>query len=217
MICDFPQALAVSKFATLPLPGERWRDMDGGEIERRLKALGKTKKELAFGVGISPTAMSRIVTGERKDLKAREVDRISAKLEEWEAAAFPGRGARAIPLLGYAAAGGEDHIAWSFDRPLDWVEPPPMRDTGAEVVAIRVSGDSMEPRLFSGEVIYVGIGVAPARGGDAVLEFRDSTAVVKSYERRREGRVFVRQYNPERELSFAQDLIKNVHAVLWRR
>ena len=122
-----------------------------------------------------------------------------------------------IPLLGYAAGSGGDRIVWNTDQPLDWVEAPPMRDTSIQILAIRVSGDSMEPRLFAGETIYVGRKLAPARNGDAVIEFNDGTAVVKSYGGMRQGFVFARQYNPDEELKYEATKVKAVHAVLWRR
>lgn len=185
------------------------------EWRSRLKATGRSETELALAIGKTKSALSRIMTGERKDLRQSELDAIEGALAQFEGK--PLRPTGLIPLLGYAAAGGEDHISWALDKPLDWIEAPPMRDTNTEVVAIRVSGDSMEPRLFSGETIYVGLNIAPARGGDAVIEFTDATALVKSYFGRRDGTVFARQYNPDKELRFPGTKVKGLHAVLWRR
>ncbi len=156
------------------------------------------------------------MTGDRKGLKVDEAAAIEQVLLEFEGRTAP-RPTTLIPLLGYAAAGGGDRIAWALDRPLDWVEAPPIRDSDVEVVAIRVAGDSMEPRLFSGEMIYVGLNLAPARGGDCVIEFRDETALVKSYYGRKDQMIFAHQYNPEEQLKFPESSVKGLHAVLWRR
>ncbi len=155
------------------------------------------------------------MTGERKDLRQTETQAIEQALAEMEGRSS--RPAGMIPLLGYAAAGGTDLIVWNADDPVQWVEAPPMLDGSSDILAIRVSGDSMEPRLFAGEVIYVGRKLAPSRNGDAVIEFNDGTAVVKSYGGTRQGYVFARQYNPDSELRFDASTVKAVHAVLWRR
>lgn len=189
--------------------------MSANEWRTRLKATGRSETDLATRINKSKSALSRIMTGERKDLRASEVEAIELALSEFEGKTQRPPGL--IPLLGYAAAGGGDRIAWSFERPLDWVEAPPMRDSATEVIAIRVAGDSMEPRLFSGETIYVGLNIAPARGGDAVIEFRDGSAVVKSYQGSRQGHVFAHQYNPDDELKYDATKVRALHAVLWRR
>jgi phage repressor protein C with HTH and peptisase S24 domain len=189
--------------------------MTATEWRVRLRATGRSETDLAKKVNKSKSALSRIMTGERQDIRQSEVEAIEAALAEFEGR--PQRPQGLIPLLGYAAGGGTDRVAWSFDRPMDWVEAPPMRDSATEIIAIRVVGDSMEPRLFSGETIYVGLNISPARGGDAVFEFRDGTAVVKSYQGSRQGHVFAHQYNPDEELRFDAAGVAGLHAVLWRR
>lgn len=189
--------------------------MSADQWRARLAAVGRSDTDLARRLNKSKSAVSRIMTGERKDLRQGEVEAIEAALADFEGK--PQRPPGLIPLLGYAAATGGDRIVWNTDAPLDWVEAPPMRDTGTQVLAIRVSGDSMEPRLFAGETIYVGRQLAPARNGDAVIEFNDGTAVVKSYAGMRQGFVFARQYNPDEELRYEATRVRAVHAVLWRR
>lgn len=187
----------------------------GDDIKARLRAAGRTQNDLADKLNMSATALSRIIKDQRKDVGAKEIQAIEAALLELEGATP--RPAGLIPLLGYAAAGGDDRISWSFDHAIDWVQAPPVRDGSRDIVGIRISGDSMEPRLFSGETIYVGLGLQPARGGDSVIEFVDGTALVKSYNGRRDGYVFARQYNPDKELRFNETAIRAVHAVIWRR
>jgi len=189
--------------------------MSAVEWRARLKATGRSETDLAQRIGKSKSALSRIMTGERKDLRQAEAEAIEVALAELEGR--PVRPSGMIPLLGYAAAGGADLIVWNTDAPLQWVEAPPMTEGATEVLAIRVSGDSMEPRLFAGETIYVGRRLSPARNGDAVIEFTDGTAVVKSYGGTRQGYVFARQYNPEAELKYDAARVRAVHAVLWRR
>lgn len=189
--------------------------MSATDWRARLRAVGRSETELATRINKSKSSVSRIMTGERKDLRQGEIEAIEAALAEFEGR--PARPPGLIPLLGYAAAASPDRISWNIDRPLDWVEAPPIRESSTEILAIRVSGDSMEPRLFAGETIYCGLNLSPARGGDAVIEFNDDTAVVKSYFGRRDGVIFTRQYNPEGELKFEETKVRALHAVLWRR
>lgn len=183
---------------------------------KRLDAVGRKDADLARRINKTPTALSRIMTGQRKDLRQSEIDGIEQAIAEFEGKSERPPGL--IPLLGYAAAGGDDHIVWNVDQPLDWVEAPPIRAGSAtEVVAVRVHGDSMEPRLFSGETIYIGLNLAPARNGDAVIEFKDGSALVKSYAGRRDDRLYAQQYNPSKLLDWPATKVRGVHAVLWRR
>ncbi len=75
----------------------------------------------------------------------------------------------------------------------------------------------MEPRLFSGETVVVALNVTPTRFGDCVVELKDGTGLVKQYRGRRDGYVFLYQYNPEREVRLREDEIRAIHAVQLRR
>ena len=75
----------------------------------------------------------------------------------------------------------------------------------------------MEPRFFAGESVFVHAGLPPARGQDCLIEFRDGSAVIKSYRGQRDGFVFAWQYNPSadesNELRYQGTDVKALHAV----
>lgn len=188
---------------------------DPDVTRRRLKALGRNETDLATALGKTKSAMSRIMTGDRKNLSQSEAEAIEAALLVFEG--NTARPAGLIPLLGYTAA-GDDRIRWDLEDPLDWVEAPPTRlESSLEQVAVRIPGDLMDPRLFSGEIVYVALGISPARGGDVLIEFMDHTACIRTYSGRRQGYIFARQYNPDEEVRFEETKVRNLHAVTWRR
>ncbi len=121
-----------------------------------------------------------------------------------------------IPVYGYAAAGGADRVAIANDQVLDRIEIPAGMTRG-DTMAIRIAGDSMEPRLYSGELVIVERNVPPDRNGDCVLELADGSAIVKQYRGQRDGFYFLHQYNPDEEVRIPITSTRAIHAVKYRR
>lgn len=188
-------------------------------LKRRLQKAGRKQEELAQALGISPWSASRLVLGKR-EMKAQEAARIDAFLAETasderydDAPSGTGR----IPLYGYAAAAAPDRVAFTSGRALDWIEAPPLQLFSGPMAALRIAGESMEPRLFAGEEVLIALGLSPGRGRDCVIEFKDGTAAVKTYEKSRDGWIFCRQFNPDQEVRYKAHEVKAIHAVLWRK
>lgn len=184
------------------------------DLRERLHYARKTQQQLADMLGVSFTSASRLARGDRK-MSADEAALIDAWLNG--NSNEPASPKDKIPLYGYAAAGNGERIALVNNQIIDWVDAPPYSTVSGEIAAIRILGESMEPRLFAGEEILIARGLSPARGKDCVIEFHDGSAVVKTYERSRDGRVFARQYNPEQLIDYSADEVKKIHAVIWRR
>lgn len=196
--------------------------MDLKDIPERLKAAGRSQAELAAHLNLDPSSMTKTIKGTRR-LKADELLKIEAFFEDGpdgnvELMAPRRRAApRRIPVYGYAAAGGEDRIVMNPGQVIDWIEPPPLWNGLGDLVAIRVLGDSMEPRLFSGEMVVAQIGLPPARDRDCIIEMGDGSALVKTYKGQKDGHVFAHQYNPDKGLSIDATGVKALHAIIWRR
>jgi len=122
--------------------------------------------------------------------------------------------AQTVPLYGYAAGSEGDRIAMNEGRVLDWIPLPRGMRLRGEFFFVQMVGGSMEPRIWSGERKLVQRGVSPGRMQDAVIEFHDGTAVLKTYEREKDGVIFARQYNSEKELRYEGTKVKALHAVL---
>jgi phage repressor protein C with HTH and peptisase S24 domain len=182
------------------------------EIRTRLRETGRSQIALATYIGKSKDSVSRLLKGERQ-LDFEEAEKIKAF---FDVDAAPEPAFQQIPVFGYAAAGSNDRIALASDQVLDRIEVPVGLARG-EVFAVRVAGDSMEPRLYSGELVIVARGVPPTRNGDCVVEMRDGSALVKVYRGQRDGQVFLYQHNPEQEVRVPADQVRGMHAVIYRR
>lgn len=118
-----------------------------------------------------------------------------------------------VPLYGFAAASEGDRFAFNDGQILDWIDLPRGMSLKGEFFIVQAIGSSMEPRVWPGERKLVQRGVPPGRDQDAVIEFADGTAVLKTYVRERDGQVFAQQYNPEQQLRYPASDVAAIHAV----
>lgn len=206
MICDFSQVSNINHAAIFAV-------MENNDYKTRLRRAGKTNQDLAELLKVHPSAITRLLNGTR-GISRDEAIKIEAFLGDAYEQDMPQQ--RKIPLYGYAAANNNDRIALVSDKILDWIDAPPFSKTTTEYAAIRVIGESMEPRLFAGEELIIAKNLYPARGKDCVIEFKDGSAAVKTFLRNKEGLVYFQQYNPNKEVSFKYDDIKQLHQVMWR-
>lgn len=185
--------------------------MNGEDIGARLEAAGRTKKALAAHLGKSVHAVGRL-TKSKRELSASD----AAKIEVFFGPPIAAPATVRIPVFGYAGAGGPERISLAGDDVLEEMEIPVGMVRG-QAFGVRIAGDSMEPRLFSGETVIVQRKVAPARYGDCVVEMQDGTALVKQYRGQRDGKVHLFQYNPEKEFFVDGAAVQAIHAVAFRR
>lgn len=118
-----------------------------------------------------------------------------------------------VPLYGFAAGGGSERFAFNDGQILDWVELPRGMVLKGDFFIVQTIGSSMEPRIWPGERKLVQRNVPPGRDQDAVIEFKDGSAVLKTYRRERDGVVFAQQYNPEMELRYPASEVRAIHAI----
>ena len=197
------------------------------DIAERLSRAGLSQAELARYMGLDASSLSKTIKGQRQ-LKAVEM----VKIEEFFAThggtttdqrrlvdspatrMSPGR---KLPVYGYAAPGGAERVQLSDGRVIDWIDPPPFWNGIGELIGVRIIGVSMEPRLFEGEMVIAQLNMPPARGRDCLIEFHDGSGLVKTYTTQRDGMVFCREWNPDREVAIPGAQVKALHAVIWRR
>ena len=121
-----------------------------------------------------------------------------------------------LPFFGYAAASEGDRVSLNPGQIIDWVELPFALPPGGEYFGVVVAGDSMEPRLYSGERIVVRRNSTPVRDRDVVIEFGDGSGVVKTYRGQRNGRVYAHQLNEDKLLDWDAATVKAIHNVFMR-
>ncbi|MCR9139398.1 MAG: helix-turn-helix domain-containing protein [Alphaproteobacteria bacterium] len=120
-----------------------------------------------------------------------------------------------IPVFGQAVGGIDGEFVMNGDR-LEDVFAPPILSSVAEAYAVYVAGESMEPRYFDGEIVFVNP-VKRVRRGDFVVaqiqaeEHGPRLAYVKRFVRWNAQVLVLSQYNPEKELHFAASQVVSVH------
>ncbi|MBW8815569.1 MAG: helix-turn-helix transcriptional regulator [Caulobacterales bacterium] len=186
--------------------------MKAPEIRRRLEQSGRTQTALARHLGKSKDSVSRLVMGMR-GISADEAEAIKEFFgdDQPQGPVFV-----KLPVFGYAAAGSSDRVSIASDQVLDHVEVPAGLVRG-DGFGVRLSGDSMYPRLFDGEIVIAERNVPPVRHREVVVELRDGTALVKEYRGTKDGFLFLWQYNPESEVRIELTKVRAMHAAFrWR-
>jgi phage repressor protein C with HTH and peptisase S24 domain len=179
------------------------------DIPARLRVLGRSQADLARHLdNLDPSSLTKMIAGKGRRVQAHEIAKIEAffgeKLELGDGRAppeiVPRRPVqRRVPVYGYAAAGGMDRIAYADDQVLEWREPPPLWSGAGFLAYVRLSGSSMEPRYFAGELAAVMLGVEPARNQDCLIEFANNTALIKTFIRRGSDILVATQYSPRKD------------------
>lgn len=109
---------------------------------------------------------------------------------------------RDVPVLGSGTAGHDGAI--NMDGPVDYIRRPPALAHARDTYGVFVTGDSMEPRYFAGDPVYVS-SARPVRIGDhVVVQCRISdgdqdervVAFVKRVSGKRSGKWTFTQHNP---------------------
>jgi phage repressor protein C with HTH and peptisase S24 domain len=195
--------------------------MELSDIPARLATMRRSQADLARHLNLDPSSLTKTIKGDRRVQPAEviQIEQFFGEKLSVSTTAAPRTMRRTtptkIPVYGYAAAGGDERIAYADGQVIDYLDPPPFWRGGEDLAYVRLVGDSMEPRYFSGEIVPVRLNLPPAKGQDCLIEFNDSTALVKTYQGRREGRIFAEQYNERRGLDFDATSIRALHTI-WK-
>lgn len=195
--------------------------MEISDIPGRLRQMNRSQADLARHLSLDPSSLTKTIKGDRRVQPAEVVqieqffgEKLSVAVTapvQIRRRATPTK----IPVYGYAAGGDDDRIAYADDHVIDYLDPPPFWRGGDDLAYVRLTGESMEPRYFSGEVVPVRLNLPPAKGQDCLIEFTDSTALVKNYQGRRDGRIFAEQYNERKTLDFLATTVRALHTI-WK-
>lgn len=125
-----------------------------------------------------------------------------------------------VPVYGSARGGLEGHFVLNGQQLTDVLAPPALRGV-KDAYAVFVAGDSMEPRYFAGEVVFVNP-MIPVRRGDFVViqvyqgedEGAELHAFVKRFQGHSNGDYIFDQFNPHQDLSFPKAKVRAVHKIV---
>lgn len=198
-----------------------------------------TQRGLAERMGLNPAAVNRMLYGQR-GIKAEELPVIESYLGVRLDVPYPQGAAEPparrggfhetapgyeasapVPVYGYAAGsegagakGAELNLA--NGEAVDWAPRHPAQVGIRDAFAIYVFSDSMEPRYFRGELVYIHPGRPPEPGKDCIIEMKNGDAYIKTMVKRGDKALRVRQYNPAAESDVPLKDIKAVYAVIGR-
>ncbi|WP_374312463.1 helix-turn-helix transcriptional regulator [Dongia sp.] len=107
-------------------------------------------------------------------------------------------GPRDLPVFGQVQ-GGFDGVEVDYQNPVEYIQRPPSLFGAKKACGVYVTGDSMEPRYYAGEIVLVDPR-KPVRSGDfVVVELPDHRAIVKRLVRRNDNGALLCQLNPREE------------------
>jgi phage repressor protein C with HTH and peptisase S24 domain len=126
------------------------------------------------------------------------------------------RTVQAVPLLGFAEAGGGyfDDGGFPVGKGWDEVGLPSVNDDHA--YALEISGDSMRPTYRDGDVIVVSPGAPIRRGDRVVVKTKEGEVMVKELRRRTQKVIELQSLNPahtDRTLATAD--IEWIARIVW--
>jgi phage repressor protein C with HTH and peptisase S24 domain len=218
-------------------------DMDsiGERIRLARKRLDRTQEEFARGLGVSRGAVANwergqgikrenlvaisshyalplewLISGQGTEPSAREPTNIEAtpRRRVFQDEGLP---IATIPAYGQAMGGEDGYFILNGNKAADILAPPGLVGV-REAYAVYVSGDSMEPRYYAGEVLFVNPRL-PVRRGDFVVvqvhyEGEDMPrGYVKRFVRMNDSGLVLAQFNPVKELRFDSAKVVSVHRI----
>jgi phage repressor protein C with HTH and peptisase S24 domain len=198
-----------------------------GERVRRLReARGMSQEDLVKGMPeFSASALSQVESGRSKGMKPGNLVEIARRLDLTAEELVTGRvrknGRRGrepdrVPVIGFAiatpehdgyfddmglpAGGGDEFVAW------------PTTDPNA--YALRVKGDSMQPRIRPGELVVVEPNARVAPGHDVLVRTKDGRRMVKQLLYQRGGEVALGSINQaHKQTTITLEEIESMHFV----
>lgn len=130
---------------------------------------------------------------------------------------------RDVPIYGVAAGNGDPlggDFQFEMGAIIDYAPRPPGVVSTRDAYALYVTGDSMEPKFEHGDRVYVSP-TKPIKPGDYVIlcvrgrsPGDPERCFIKRLVRRHPDRVEVRQFNPDKTLTFATADIARMDRVL---
>lgn len=123
-----------------------------------------------------------------------------------------------VPAYGHAAGGRDGQFPLNGNKVADLLAPPRLASI-PDAYAVYVAGNSMEPRYYAGEAVFVNPRL-PVRRGDFVVaqiaagEGDPPDAYVKRFISRDAKFLKLEQFNPRKQLRFLSRLVVSVHRII---
>ncbi len=128
------------------------------------------------------------------------------------------RGAAWIPVYGHAVGGKDGEFVLSGNQVSEVLAPPNLSHV-PDAYAVYVVGDSMEPRYFAGETVFVNPRLPISRGSFVVAQISkgqeaEPRVYVKRFVSQDAKRLRLEQYNPKKILEFSMSTVVAIHRIV---
>lgn len=213
--------------------------MDTIWFHQALERAGHTQADLARRLGLPPSAVSRMLRGERqmKLLEAVQTaqflgvtqDEVLHRAGDSEVPppepARRGRPPRSamsvVPAprqdtmpIRSAGRGGNEQRMFLEDGPIGYTPRPANLAGVRDAYAIYMVGDSMEPRYMQGWLLHVNPFKPPIRGRDVVIYKSDQAVLIKQFVGWNDDTLMLRQLNPDESLRIPRGEIVECHLIV---
>jgi phage repressor protein C with HTH and peptisase S24 domain len=123
-----------------------------------------------------------------------------------------------IPVYGHAMGGKDGEFILRANQVSEVLAPPGLANVPG-AYAVYVTGESMEPRYFAGETVFVNPRLPISRGAFVVAQISKGSedephAYVKRFVSRDAKRLRLEQYNPRKVLEFPVSAVVAIHRVV---
>jgi phage repressor protein C with HTH and peptisase S24 domain len=123
-----------------------------------------------------------------------------------------------IPAYGQAVGGRDGEFILNGSRIVDILAPPSLAGV-PDAYAVYVVGDSMEPRYFAGEAVFVNPRLPVRRGHFVVAQVavedgEPPHAYIKRFVARDSRTLRLEQFNPKKALEFPAERVVSVHRII---
>jgi phage repressor protein C with HTH and peptisase S24 domain len=119
---------------------------------------------------------------------------------------------RDLPVMG-AVKGGSEGFYFNEGEPKEYVPRPATLAGASNGFALYVDGDSMEPRYFAGELVYVTPNRPLTRGCFVAVELKDGQGFIKQFLKRSDELVVLRQLNPAKDIRLQARDVKQLYRI----
>lgn len=199
-VADAARALHV-KYSTYAAHENGGKGFGPGKLELYARRFKVSTDWLLTGKGQGPRVANSINSPDRFDTNAQIIS--NSNFTE-----------RSIPLYGKAVGGPHGEILFDGEV-MAHVNSPPILAKVKNPYAVYVAGDSMEPRYFEGEIVYVDPDRVPVRGNFVVAQIQIEKegpphAFIKRLVRWTTTELVLEQLNPKEQLRFTEHQLNNL-------
>jgi transcriptional regulator with XRE-family HTH domain len=194
------------------------------QLRQLRQARGLTMQTLADRVGTSKSQIDKLEKGERR-LTLEWMQRLAegldcvvtdiigpptpAPVQSWPDYS----GERDLPIRG-RRSGGMGGISFAPVKSREYVTRPANLLGIEDAFAVYASDETMEPRFYAGEILFVHPNRPLSRGCFVVLEMTDGQGLVRQFLRQDAETLTLHQFNPDRDIVLRRESVKNIYRIV---